>query len=269
MSPRSRAPSSLFFAACLLFLVSQSGLAQTPPAQQPGWQTDLGVGLIINPEFQGSEDYRALAVPYFDVRYVDQQGVKHFFNVPQGLGTYLVRERTESGNRFAVSAALGPGFQNRDTDQFAGLDTFGIGIEARLGLEYDIGRWSLQSSVAQAVASGHEGLYGNLSANYRFILGLGAFASVGPNLRLGNSRYMSALYGISAPESAATGLSSFSAEGGLESAAIQGVLSFPVGRQWRLTGVARLGRLMGDAGDSSLTQEQNQFFVVTALTRRF
>lgn len=251
-----------------LLLVSETGLAQTPPMPQLGWQTDVGIGLIVNPEFQGSEDYRALPVPYFDFRYVDRQGTKHFFNVPQGLGTYLVRDRTDAGNRFALSAALGPGFQNRDTDQFPGLETFGIGIEARLGVEYDVGRWSLQGGLAQAIASGHEGLYGNLNASYRFILGGGAFASVGPSLRFGNTRYMSALYGISAQESLSSGLRRFDAESGLESAAVQGLLSMPVGEKWRFTGVARFGRLVGDAGDSSLTQEPNQFFIVTALTRR-
>lgn len=252
-----------------LLLTAEVSLAQTPPMPRLGWQTDVGVGLIVNPEFQGSEDYRALPVPYFDFRYVDLQGTKHFFNVPQGLGTYLVRDRTDSGNRFALSAALGPGFQNRDTDQFPGLETFGIGIEARLGLEYDVGRWSLQGGLAQAIASGHEGLYGNFNASYRFSLGRGAFAGIGPSLRFGNSRYMSALYGISTEESLRSGLRRFDADSaGLESAAVQGLLSMPVGEKWRFTGVARFGRLVGDAGDSSLTQEPNQFFIVTALTRR-
>ena len=246
-----------------------AGEAPTRPMPQLGWQTDLGLGLIVNPEYQGGEDYRALAVPYFDVRYVDEPGTKTFLNVPQGFGTYFLRERTDSGNRFALSAAVAPGFQNRDTDEFAGLDTFGAGLEARLGAEYDIGRWSLQAGLSQALASGHEGLYGNLSANYRFVFGRGAFAGVGPSLRFGNSTYMSALYGVTPRESLSSSLNSFDAGAGLESVALQGIISIPVGPKWRLTGVARAGELVGDAGDSSLTAQSTQFFVVTALTRRF
>lgn len=254
----------------LLFTTAGSLHAQ-PPGFQLGWQTDLGLGVIVNPEYQGAEDYRVLPVPYFDVRYVDERGVKTFINVPQGIGTYLVRERTDSGNRFAVSAAVGPGFQNRDTDAFLGLETFGIGIEGRLGVEYDVGSWSLRGQVAQAIASGHEGLYADFSAGYRFAvsgLGRGAFASVGPALRFGNSSYMSALYGVTARESLASGLRAFDAGSGLESAAVQGVLSFPVGEKWRFTGVARMAELLGDAGGSSLTAQSTQFFIVTALTRR-
>ena len=254
----------LFYTTCIF-----AGEAPSRPPIATGWQYDLGVGLIANPEFQGSDDYRVLPVPYFDVRFVDAKGTKTFFNVPQGFGTYLLRERFDNGNRIALSAAVAPGFQNRDADDIAGLETFGVGVEARLGAEFESGPWSLQAGIAQAVASGHEGLYANLTASYRFNLGGGMFAGIGPSLRFGNTNYMSALYGVTPSESLASGLAAFDAESGLESAAVQGILSFPVGSNWRFTGVARMGELVGDAGDSSLTLEQSQFFVVAAITRRF
>jgi len=244
------------------------GTPMAPP-QSAGWQTDLGVGMIFNPEFQGSDDYRMLPVPYFDVRYVDARGVRTFISVPQGVGQYLLRERLDNGSRFALSAALAPGFQNRDTDQFRGLETFGIGLEARLGAEYDTGPWSLQAGLAKAIIAGHEGMYGNISASYRFVLGRGTIAALGPSVRLGDDRYMAALYGVTPRESEASGINAFSASGGLESIGLQGFLSVPVSDKWRFTGVARFGRLLGDAGDSSLTIQPNQLFIVTALTRRF
>jgi len=263
-----------WFAASLLAVSSLAWAGEaptrpTPPLPPTGWQTDLGVGLIVNPEYQGARDYRALPVPYFDVRYVDSQGTKLFFSVPQGAGGYLVRNRQANGNRLAISAAIGPGFQNRDPDDVEGIDTFGIGLEARLGAEYDTGRWSLQANVAQAIASGHEGLYANLSASYRFLLGNGSFLGIGPNLRLGDDRYMSALYGVTPRESAASGLTAFDAGSGLESVAVQGLYSAPIGNTWRLTTIARVGQLVNDAGDSSLTDRSTQLFFVAALTRRF
>ena len=135
-----------FWLTALLTLFSVVAAAQQAPAGVPqampqtGWQTDLGVGLIVNPEYQGAEDYRVLPVPYFDVRYVDSRGTKLFFSVPQGFGGYLVRERLQNGNRIALSAAVAPGFQNRDPEDVDGIDTFGVGVEARVGAEYDIGR---------------------------------------------------------------------------------------------------------------------------------
>ena len=80
---------------------------------------------------------------------------------------------------------------------------------------------------------------------------------------------MSALYGVTQQESVSSGLSAFAAGSGMESVALQGFLSIPLGSKWRFTGVARAGELIGDAGDSTLTAQPTQFFFVTALTRRF
>lgn len=117
--------------------------------------------------------------------------------------------------------------------------------------------------------SGHEGTYIDLFASYLFVLGRGVFAGVGPGLRLGNERCLSAIYGITDQESTASGLTAFDVDSGLESIAMQGILSFPVSDTWNFTGVLRLGRLMNNAGDSSLTARTNQLFFVAAMTRRF
>lgn len=257
---------------CVLLLQVTTLHAQDAPPDFPsptGWRSDIGLGIIVNPEYQGGDRYRVLAVPYFDVRYSDRQGVKTFFNVPQGLGTYVVRLRLPEGHRFAVSAALAPGFQNRDTTDFIGLDTFGVGLEARLGAELDMGNWSFRAGLAQGIVSGHGGLYGNLDASYRIRFGRGAFAGLGPSVRAGNGAYMSALYGVSPRESEASGLADYRASSGVESLAFQGIVSLPVGENWRLTSVVRLGELMDKATGSSLIMQPTQFFAVTALTRSF
>ena len=78
-------------------------------------------------------------MPYFDVRYLDSAGTKLVFSVPRGFGGYLVRERLQNGGRFALSAAVAPGFQNRDPEGTDGIETFGIGLEARVGAEFNTG----------------------------------------------------------------------------------------------------------------------------------
>ena len=257
---------------CVLLLQASTSHAQDAPPDfrsQTGWRGDYGLGMILNPEYQGGDRYRVLAVPYFDVSYSDRLGVKTFFNVPQGLGTYVVRQRLPEGHRFAVSAALAPGFQNRDTTRFAGLDTFGVGLEARFGAELDVGKWSFRADLAQGIASGHGGLYGNLGVSYRIRFGRGAFAGLGPSIRGGNGAYMSALYGVSPRESQASGLAEYMASSGIESLAFQGIVSLPVGENWRFTSVMRLGELMDKAAGSAPITQPTQFFAVTALTRSF
>ncbi|MEC7188095.1 MAG: MipA/OmpV family protein, partial [Pseudomonadota bacterium] len=90
-----------------------------------------------------------------------------------------------------------------------------------------------------------------------------------PSIRAGSGAYMSALYGVSPRESQASGLAEYSASSGIESLAFQGIVSLPVGENWRLTSVVRLGELMDEAAGSSLITQPTQFFAVTALTRSF
>ena len=123
--------------------------------------------------------------------------------------------------------------------------------------------------LAQGIVSGHGGLYGNLDASYRIRFGRGAFAGLGPSIRAGNGAYMSALYGVSPRESETSGLADYRASSGVESLAFQGIVSLPVGENWRLTSVVRLGELMDKAAGSSLIMQPTQFFAVAALIRSF
>ncbi|MFK7954717.1 MAG: MipA/OmpV family protein [Lysobacterales bacterium] len=240
------------------------------PQTTAGWQAEYGVGVIVNPDFQGADDYRVLPVPYIDLRYVDDKGVKYFANVPQGVGGWLVRQRSDTGDRrLDLGFALAPGFANRDEDDIAGLEDFGPALEARGYVRYTQGPWGLDATLAQAVASGHEGFYADISASRRGTAGRGGFWSFGPTIRMGDSTYNNALYGVTPAESAASGLPAYSAGSGIESVALQGLLSIPVSKNWRWTAIVRGGQLLNDRGDSPVVADDNQFFMLTALTRRF
>ncbi|MEL7025496.1 MAG: MipA/OmpV family protein [Pseudomonadota bacterium] len=250
---------------------------QSPPAQGGapsaaptiGWSTDVGFALIANPEFQGSDSYRVLPVPYFDLRYSDQQGVKYFANIPQGFGGYLKRDRGPRGATNDIFVSIAPGFANREVEDVDGIDEFGTAAELRVGWEFARGGWSLNTTLAQALASGHEGMYLDVGASRRGRIGSRGFWSVGPRLRIADSQYMDALYGVTSSEAAASGLDAFDAGAGLESAGLQGAISVPVGKRWRATTVMGVSRLLSDAADSTLIESSNQVFFLTALTTRF
>ncbi len=252
-----------------MWLSSVASAGQPPGGPPLGWSTELGAAVIVNPAFQGSSSYDVQPVPYIDARYRDAKGVKYFANVPQGLGAYLYRHRTDGGARQAISLALAPGFANRDADALEGLDTFGISAELRLGWEYQSGPWALNATLSQALATGHEGLYAQLGASRRGRIGQRGFFAIGPTLRLGNRRYMDAFYGVTTTEANQTGLPRFSGSAGLESAGIQGLVSLPVGDRWRFTTLAQVNVLTSDAADSPITAQRTQLFFLAALTRRF
>ena len=250
---------------------SAAGAVEQRGAGSAGWRTELGLGVIVNPESVGGADYRLLPLPYFDFRYLDDKGTRYFANIPQGIGGYLYRNRDLTSSRFFnIAASIAPGFNVRN-DYIPGLKEVNVATEARLSVETGGREWTANATLAQDVGGGHEGMYLDLSAARRGRVGrTGGFYSLGPVLRLGDSNYKDSLFAVTPAESATSGLPQYTAGAGLERLGLQGLLSLPVGQsRWRWTGIARASRLIDNAADSPVVEEKTQLFVLMSITRRF
>ncbi|MEE4382950.1 MAG: MipA/OmpV family protein [Pseudomonadales bacterium] len=252
--------------------VPATGMPATgmPPGMRLGWQTQLGVGAIVNPEYVGSDEYQFIPIPYFEFRYLDERGTLFFANVPQGIGGYFYRRREPDGRTFNLGAALAPGFNVRG-DEIEGLQEVDPAVEARLLLEAGSRRWGFQATLAQDVGNGHEGAYLDVSLSRQGRIGSrGGFYAVGPVLRIGDDAYKDTLFSVTEAESATSGLPAYEAEASLERFGVQALVSLPVGKgPWRFTAIGRASRLFDEAAESPVVVEENQFFFLTALTRTF
>lgn len=242
---------------------------------QLGWRTQLGVGLIVNPESVGGEDYNVTPIPFFDFRYLDERGTKYFANVPQGLGGYFYRERSpgkgrDTGRFLNIGAGIAPGFNVRD-DSTAGVEEIGISTEARLYLEAGGKKWSAGATLAQDIGSGHEGAYLDLSLARRGAIGKrGGFYTVGPVLRVGDDTYKAAFFNTGARQISGQTVPPYSADGGVERVGLQGLISLPLGdSKWRWTSIIRGSQLIGDAADSPIVVNETQLFFLSSITRSF
>lgn len=252
-------------------VAAASGLPSAAGSRQAGWRSQWGLGMIVNPKFVGSDDYNLQPIPYFDFRYMDAKGTKYFANVPQGLGGFFYRDRTNETGRFLnVGAALAPGFNVRD-DSIDGLEEVDVSVEARIYLEAGARRWAASAVLAQDVGSGHEGAYLDLSVNLRGRLGQrGGFYAIGPVLRLGDDTYKESFFNVSEQESIATGLEEYDADAGVERLGLQALVSVPLGQsKWRLTTLGRVSSLIDNAADSPIVESEAQLFFLAAFTRPF
>lgn len=246
---------------CILSLLSWAAGAQAQPGPPQGWLKEFGLGAIVNPERPGSDRYQFRPIPIFDFRYLDERGVRHFANVPQGLGTYLYRGQSKLG------VALAPGFGTRD--DAPGLKEIGIATEARLFWERDQGPWRLSATAAADLGTGHEGAYLDLGLARRGRLGPRGFWSLGPSLRLVDAAYARAQYGIRPEEAGPSGFAAFDAGSGLEQVAMSAVLRKPLAGKWSWTTVTRVAYLTGDRADSPLVDTPVQGFFLLGITREF
>jgi len=252
-------------------VAAASGVPSAAGVRQAGWRNQFGLGFIVNPKFVGGDEYNTRLIPYVDLRYFDSKGTRVFANVPQGIGGYFHRGRDLASGRFLnVGGAIAPGFNVRD-DSIEGLDEIGISTEARLYVEAGGRSWTATATLAQDVGSGHEGAYLDLGVARRGRLGeRGGFYALGPVLRVGDTTYKDAFFGVTEEESIATGLPEYSADGNLERLGLQGLLSLPIGRsKWRFTTLFRASRLLNDAADSPIVVDKTQLFFLAAATRSF
>lgn len=249
-----------------LFIAASAAAQPAPPPI--GWVREFGVGVIANPEFQGGDSYQARPIPYVDVRYRDENGVKYFANVPQGVGGYLYRSGASQRKRTAVALSIAPGFATRD-DGIPGLEEVGPATEARLTFTRERGAWTAGAVFAADLGTGHEGAYVDLTLQRSGRIGRRGFWSLGPALRIVDSDYAEAQYGIRPADAPLAGLPVHDAGEGAEQVSIGGVLSLPVHGKWRLTTVARVGGILGDRGDSPIVESRTQAFLLIAVTRPF
>jgi len=252
-------------------VAAASGVPTAGGPARAGWRTELGIGAIANPKFVGSDEYNTRAIPYLDLRYLDDKGTRFFANVPQGVGGFFYRSANPRSGRFLnIGAAVAPGFNVRD-DSIDGLDEVGVSTEARIYLQTGSRSWAATATLAQDVGSGHEGAYLDLGIAYRGRIGpRSGFFAVGPVLRYGDSTYTDAFFGISPEDAAQTDLPRYDTDAGFERLGLQGLVSVPISRsKWRFTAIARASRLLEDAADSPIVVDETQLFFLTAVTRSF
>jgi outer membrane protein len=260
------APTSLF-AFILLAAASACALAQSPtielldPSQRadgviekdvrepaPRLRAALGAGISIAPRFEGSDRSRTRVVPIVQLAYGPV-----FFGLG-GLGLNLYRDShwrlganlSLSGRKESADPRL-QGLGDVDRTVLAGV--FGVyanrGILARAHIATDIGGKG-QGTVVRLDA------FGRLAGGER----LAFFA--GPGLTWSDRRRMQTFFGVTADQSARSGLPEFDASAGVDSVRLSTGAAYRIDARWRLVGIYSLARLQGDAAASPITEERTQ-----------
>lgn len=240
------------------------------------WAFVASAGVLASPTYLGDDDTQISIVPNLRVEYRDRlvlglggieySAIKteHFRAGP--VFRYDFGRDEDGSNPFAISG--------NDTTDLIGLGD--IDGTAELGgfAEYTYNSFSAMVEVRQGVG-GHEGLRGEAQVKYNAMFDLGgkdAFLSLGPSVTYGDDDYNSTFFDITAAQSAASGLSEFDADGGLNTVGFEATLFRPLTDKVSVALFADYEQLLGDIADSSLVQErgsENQFTGGVFLNYRF
>ena len=215
------------------------------------FSVDLGVGAALRPAYPGAED--AEVAPWIIWR-------------DAGFGPV----GTAPAEGFSIAPSFGTVAKRESSDDAAltGLDDIDRAYELGLRVSYGAGPVTAYGSVRRGF-EGHEGITGEVGAKYRTELSDRVTLWSGAEVVYGNDDFNNTYFGVTPAESVTSGLPASAPGGGLNEAAITFEARYAINDTTAVLGEVRYGKLIGDAGDSPVVQEEYQPSLRLGVTRRF
>jgi outer membrane scaffolding protein for murein synthesis (MipA/OmpV family) len=231
-----------------------------------GWTIALGASLEYEAEYDGSDEYGTEAEPGFVIQ--KRSGSHMWFLEGQELGwrgrlddLWLLQGgiRFEGGREESESPAL-EGLGDTD-DEIVGM------MEVRRAIGRDWKNWG----AARLMAGGSDiGWLGIIAAGHTFAasspgMGIDLFAFV----TFASDEFINRDFGVTAEQSANSGLPQTTLDGGYRSAGIQLAGRWRFGDKWQLQAEAGYEKYNSDIADSPITMDDYEGEIGISLLYRF
>ncbi|MCK8516218.1 MipA/OmpV family protein [Methylonatrum kenyense] len=234
----------IVLAALLVPGLSKAGEGR-PGGEASGLNLTLGGGAIVLPRYSGADSYRVRPAPFIDARYRDSL----FFNPFSGLGWNAIRtEHFRAGPVLLYAGGRRGSGALSDTRSVRG------GVAAGGFMEYRLNGLRLDADVRFPMTGDVNGYRATAGVRHDHRIGPW-LTSIGPTLVYRSASSANSIYGLDERDAAALGVGPYRAGSGLTEVRLQGRLTYLFNRQWSLTTVAGVGRLLNDAKDSPIVDD--------------
>ncbi|HVJ00775.1 MAG TPA: MipA/OmpV family protein, partial [Sphingomonas sp.] len=225
----------------------------------------IALGPQLVPSYPGADGHSLR--PFGDISIA--RGDRPFaFEAPdESFGLPLLRSRG-----FEAGPALNFEGRRRREEVGADLDEVGITVEAGGFAQYWLTPGLRFRAEARKGIGGHKGWIGNVGADIVARDGDRWLVSAGPRVTFTDGRYQRAFFGVNAREAAATGLPTFTPEGGVSAAGATVGAIYQFSPRWGVQGYAKYDRLISDAARSPVVRafgSRDQFSGGLALSYTF
>jgi outer membrane protein len=250
------------FSLAATSLLASAGFAFIPAAQAqdasgPGISFELGAAGKVSPSYFGSSDYILSPVPLIRLKRLE---------LPNG---FVIGGGSDEGFSLSPSFAVVGERSTKDSPELVGLNTIDTAFEVGLAAKYQIGQFRVMGSLRRGFG-GHEGIRGELGADYIYKPDDKWTLHGGPRLDFADSTFANTYFGVTAAE-ASGAFPATTASGGLISAGLEAGVRYQVNEAWAVEAGASWDRLVGDAADSPITAQgsKDQYSVQFGILRRF
>jgi len=213
----------------------------------------IGVGPAVDPKFRGDSELDVSAAPLISLRYknliaVDNSSVR--VNILGNWGDMVKDSAWALGPVIRIDWGRGEG----DSPKLRGLGDVGESVELGAYVSYKTGPARIRARIRQDVASGHDGLLVDVDVTSTLYTANRWSLSGNVQATWTNGKYMNSFYGVTALQSARSGLPIYNAGSGMHDIAATVVASYQIDERWSVLGNASFSRLLSSASDNPLVR---------------
>jgi outer membrane scaffolding protein for murein synthesis (MipA/OmpV family) len=253
------------FHCALAALAAASATAAAAQDDTAPRRTRIGLGPQLVPSYPGSDKINVR--PFVDVSRARGEEPFKFEAPDESFGFSLVR-----AGGLEVGPALGIEGSRDADDVGAPLPKVGFTVEVGGFVQYQLSEPVRLRAELRKGLGGHRGLIANLSADYVARDGDKWLFSVGPRITLADDRYHRAYFSVAPADAAASGLTAFSAGGGVQAVGVTAGFLRQFTPRWGINSYARYDRLASDPARSPIVRSlgsRNQYSAGLGLTYTF
>ena len=270
-------PLTMFFGANLCVLSASAQFigaeADRPSVRAGGF---LGAGIGFAPDYEGSEDIEAVPAVFGAYKWDNGRFIKLGGSNSAGraasLRVNMVSTSMSSVWQLGPVAQFRPERDDVDNDSVDRLNDVDSALELGVFGGFASGRWSANLTFAADVSDEHEGFVITFDGDYDMPVNDQLTLALGVAATYADEEYMETYFGVNPRDSARSGLRVFDADNGVKDVGVSLTARYRVTGAWGLLGSLSYFRLLDDAADSPLVDDEgseNQLSGVIAATYSF
>ena len=243
--------------------------AKAAPAQvdlaQDGTRTTIGLGIGVTPDYEGSNDYEAVPIPWLEVVFENNMSISIVGS--QGRVDLIPDKNWKGGLAFDVIPERSD-VDNDAVDAMRDIDT-ALMVGGFLGYNWEHWRASVEAMKNTSDSDG--GNIIRLTGGYKFATNSDCRTSINAFTTWADNDYMETYFGVTNSDAARSGLSPYKAEEGFKDIGVAINSIWKASDQWSVFSMVGYKLLLEDADDSPIVDQgdSNQFFGGVGLTYRF
>ena len=214
------------------------------PAVQAA-DVSVGGGIGFAPDYEGSEDYKAVPVPVADIKFGNGMFMKL-------LGLNL-RANLLPNKMWQLGPVVNFRGAREDVENNAVDDMKDVDGTSELGVfgSFVYNKWFVSVEFMSDMGDGHDGWYSKLKGGYNWVVNESWVVSIGASATYADDDYMQTYFGVSTRDSRRSGLDRYDAEAGIKDVGVNLGANKIITQNWSVRGVVSYTQLLGDASDDS------------------